>query len=60
MKKTKNKNRDAQKKRCLFCVETLVFLAESIPLDHLLAVYLLTVKRLFSWLLLFCGYNVSL
>ena len=42
---------------CLFCVETLAFLAES----RLLAVYLLTylLKRLILWLSLFYGYNVS-
>jgi len=42
--------------RCLFCVETLAFLAES----RLLAVYLLTcLKRMILWLSLFYGYNVS-
>jgi len=40
----------------LFCVETLAFLPECRPLSF----YLLTVKRLFLWLLSFYGYNVSL
>jgi len=46
--------------KCLFCVETPAFLAENRPplQVHLLAVYLLTVKRLFLWLL-FCGHNGS-
>ena len=33
--------------KCLLCVETLTFLAESRPLSHLFAVYLLTAKRFF-------------
>jgi len=46
--------------KCLFCVETLVFIAESRPPSPFTRC-LLTVKRLFLWLLLFnCfGYNVS-
>jgi len=46
--------------KCLFCAETLAFLAECRPQGQsTLAVYLLTVKRLFLWLLLFYDYGTE-
>jgi len=43
--------------KCLFCVETLAFLAESRPLGQF-TLYLLTNRiTLFLWLLLLYGYS---
>jgi len=44
--------------KCLLCAETQACLAESRPLGSITG-RLLTIKRLFLWLLLFSGYNVS-
>jgi len=44
--------------KCLFCVETLAFLAESRPLGQFTLYILTSCKTLFLQLLLLYGYNV--